>query len=80
MNNWLWVVLLNLYFSYAILLKGNLRANNSCLIRDVCLENPFCLMAIVKLCVLWPRLYILTNKDIVKDIVVGIGLGGINAV
>ena len=54
-----------MFFSYAILLKGDFGVNGFRLIRDLCLEDLLCLMAIVKLCVLHPRLYVLTNKDIV---------------
>lgn len=53
-----------MFFSYAILLKGDFRVNNSRLIGDMCLKDFLCLMAIAKLCVLQSHLHILTNKDI----------------
>lgn len=54
-----------IFFSYAILLKGDFRVNGSHPIRELCLVVPLCLMTMVRLCVLQPRLYTLTNKDIV---------------
>ena len=40
------MVLLNLYFSYAILLKGDFRIDDSHSIGDMCLEDYLCLMVI----------------------------------